>query len=222
MNNDYKQNCICCSSKTIDSNRFDVKTNCSHFQKTIIGLRCKNCNALLCANCILAIHEAIVDINYDVHLEYTNYVESLKRFVSTKNYYPSNDFVGHCCIITRLRKSEREKNIQRTNHMKRKNIEKSSFGGSFCLPEYNLLIGTSTTCMDVFGLGKDDNLEPTLHFVLDEECASELSSEGVSPQLFRPTSWSKYERTFDIVLPHDFKNNSVKVSHFFNKLILVY
>ena len=70
--------------------------------------------------------------------------------------------------------------------------------------------------MDVFGLGKDDNLDPALHFVLDEECAFKLSSKGLLPQLQRPSSWRKYETTLDIVLPHDFKNYTVKVSQFIN------
>ena len=72
--------------------------------------------------------------------------------------------------------------------------------------------------MDVFGLGKDANLDPSLHFVLDEECASKLLEKGLVPQLQRPNSWRKYDTTLNIVLPHELKNTTVKVSIYMDNI----
>ena len=56
--------------------------------------------------------------------------------------------------------------------------------------------------MDVFGLGSDKNLDPILHYVLDENCAYQLQQDGYYPSYIMPDNWISYQTSCDIELPH--------------------
>ena len=77
-----------------------------------------------------------------------------------------------------------------------------SFGGAFALPEFNLLIKTETTSMDVFGIGVDYGTKPWWHYVVDEECAKSIMKQGIYPSLTIPANWASIKRDIYITLPH--------------------
>ena len=86
-----------------------------------------------------------------------------------------------------------------------------SFGGAFALPEFNLLIKTETTSMDVFGIGVDYGTKPWWHYVVDEECANSIMKQGIYPSLTIPLNWSSIERDIYITPPHYLNNKKVKM-----------
>ena len=65
-----------------------------------------------------------------------------------------------------------------TKRKVKENTNELFIGGSFCIPEFDLMIQSSDKCMDVFGIGHDTEQEPLLHYVLDEKCANELNNNG--------------------------------------------
>ena len=127
-------------------------------------------------------------------------------------YFPT---MGHCCIINEKRLSLRANEKQGSRTLKRSLFndkeESTHYGGSFCIPEYKLMIKNSTSSMDVFGLGSDKNLEPILHFVLDENCACKLRKDGYFPSCVMPDNWVSYQTSCDIQMPHVLSGKKNKV-----------
>ena len=123
--------------------------------------------------------------------------------------------MGSCCIINENRTRTRTHENQELGALKRSllkdNEPSKHYGGSFCIPEYNLMIKNCTSSMDVFGLGSDKNLNPILHFVLDEKCACQLHKDGYFPSCVMPENWVSYERSYDIQLPHVLSGKKKKV-----------
>ena len=53
-------------------------------------------------------------------------------------------------------------------------VTNSPLGGTFVIPEFNLIVPTCFKSMDVLGLGGEDNLNPRIHFVNDEQNGLDL------------------------------------------------
>jgi hypothetical protein len=71
------------------------------------------------------------------------------------------------------------------------------------LPEFRLFVPSSDTCMDVLGLGKETKtLDARWHFVLDENKAEILLTEGAQPKMNMPDTWSVHTKRVKVDLPH--------------------
>jgi hypothetical protein len=101
-------------------------------------------------------------------------------------------YIGPCCQINRqykkggvVRQSAKECADNSNSYPTDK--DRPMIGGCMCLPEFRLLLPTSTTCMDVVGLGGEDipnyKLKGRWHYVIDEEFAEGFASRGVFPTL---------------------------------------
>ena len=214
-----KTYCLCCSSRTIEINQFRIK-NSVDYQSTVIGLRCSNCSQLLCVNCIRKLSDALVSIQNDIHSDYENYVSIIHQFRHNSTMTIDKPFIGHCCAI-KLRRQQQIDTGNGSNYckdklLKRKCINASGeniqhYGGAFCIPCYKIMIQTDTNSMDVFGIGDDYKQDALIHYVIDEQCASELMFQGIYPQTKKPLNWKTVRKDIEITLPHVITSHKKKV-----------
>ena len=200
---------MCCSCRSIELNRVNAFSNIKDFQTTDIGLVCVQCKQFICQHCIKKVQEKLQVIGHDFDPRFEDFVNNIMQYESSCNDL-DKDYIGHCCII----KNNKILN-NKSSGPKRKvveNINEMSFGGSFCIPEFELMIESCDQCMDVFGIGHDTDQEPLLHYVLDEKCANELKNNGYQPLMDMPSDWITYEMQFEITLPHVIKEHNKKVS----------
>ena len=197
--------CICCSARSIQPTRFSMSNMSDHQEKNELGLRCARCHRLLCCNCIYKLAEAIMPIKNDIHRDYSSFVENVISYSGTCYKTSPDNYIGHCCLIEVKRNEE----ISVENQLKRKqqiegrnNCHNTNYGGSFCIPEYQMMVMVNTTSMDVFGIGKELQQNGLLHYVLDEKCAQSLMKKGFYPSNRMPNSWITIKKDIAINLPH--------------------
>ena len=186
-------------------------TNIKDFLKTNIGLECIQCGQFICKDCITKIKEKLKTIGDDADPKFKQFVRNIMKFESSSKDL-EEEYVGHCCIIKNSKIVNN--NSCRTKRTVEENTNQLSFGGAFCIPEFDLMIQSSDECMDVFGIGHDTEQEPLLHYVLDEKCANELSNNGYKPQMNMPVDWITYEKHLEITLPHVINQQNKKVSKY--------
>jgi len=134
-----------------------------------------------------ALHERMSKDRHKFHEDFESYMNSVDTFLE-ENETPAG-YVGSCCIISqhveeevRLEEMKNETNI--SDHFS------SVAGGTFCLPEFNLLIGSNTTSIDVFGLGEETDTKGFWHSVLDEQhCRNIERSASKKVNRTIPDSW---------------------------------
>ena len=119
------------------------------------------------------------------HPGYNEYMKGIDIFLEEPHSNPKN-FLGSCCIISQqvdkeltggeptmesdsspLPPSKKHKLIDSVDRSG--TCYTSECGGTFCLPEFNLLVGGNDKCIDVFGLGSDCNVPAVWHCFLEEE-----------------------------------------------------
>ena len=220
--NEATKNCMLCSAMTIELKRFDPMKNSRDYQGTRRGLTCIKCGKFICEHCIAKLTPQLKLKKKYIRLDCIDLVSNIIEYDSdNKN---NLDYVGHCCLFD-YHIAGRASDIS-TKRKKRFNDACNSdniksYGGSFVIPEYHLMIANTTTAMDVFALGKDKELAPVIHYVLDEENANELASSGIFPCVKVPQSWQHFKRVITITLPHSIFDEETTVSLLICKLYSV-
>ena len=180
--------CILCSCRTIEKSQ-SSSSNSVCYQQINTGLECSLCHQMVCSNCVNELSSHFKLREADIHPEFMDYINQIHQFSTTGYSLTYNNYVGHCCLLHI--KCENKRNLKR-KQMSSSPIPMSfnipKFGGSFCLPEYNLLIANDTTCMDVFSLARETNISPSMHFVVDEEYAKAMIDQGNYPTTEMPSS----------------------------------
>ena len=133
------------------------------------------------------------------HPDYDEYMKGIDIFLEEPHLTPKN-FLGSCCLIrAHVQKEPSVEPLLLPPSKKHKPIDSvyssgtcvtSETGGTFCLPEFNLLVGGNGKCIDVFGLGRDTNVPAIWHCFLEEEhCmyVEKSTSKKVSKTL--PCTW---------------------------------
>ena len=150
------KNCLCFSFRKIEHKQFRPGSNSNCYQTTRKGLKCSNCNRLICSNFVNQLATSLIAKRNEIHEEFQSFASSIIECSKTGYLKTSNNFIGHCCLINLRCENEHKLKTTLSNN-KRATIDEKppvSFGGSFCLPEFSLLIGNNTNCMDVFALGQ--------------------------------------------------------------------
>ena len=159
---------------------------------------------MICKDCIVDLSHQFESKKHLIHDEFKVFVQSIIEYSKKGTLKESCRFIGHCCII-----DGKCKDIIKSSQSFRKraiigtpsNLKKS-FGGSFCLPEFYLLIKNDDTCMDVFSLGAEENLNARLHFVVSDECANNIMNNNICPNVIMPPSWTSDIINIRINNPH--------------------
>lgn len=186
---------------------------------------------MICCDCIEELCQK-VNPTKNLHKYHTHSQPFLRHLVQYQNEYKQiPNFIGHCCLINQFygeesygrdkckvsgnkhsRKDDTHLGLQRTAELS-PTLKSIRLGGCFVLPEFGLLLPTTTSEMDVFGLGDDrEGLKPRWHFVLDEEIAVNLMMEGARPKEDVPDSWKVIETTLLVASPHCLAQKKKKVS----------
>ena len=205
-----RKNCLGCSFRTIEYYRFSL-TNNKTFQKTEEGLTCSRCGCLLCKDCATILYQDLAKNRTKFHSDCNPFLNGLETYVLTNGKKHPKNFIGHCCMIS-VMYPPRKKGSQVRNTVDVDDCQEGTFsiGGSFCLPEFKLLIPIDEKGMDVFGVGKDEEADARWHYVISEKHAAEIHSRGVFPSHEMPSSWTCVEKNLNIQLPHDL-NHKQKV-----------
>ena len=204
--------CLCCSYTTIEYANVKEGQVLRNFQESDHGLRCKVCARLLCTDCVLDLSKQFVSKRHLIHDEFLPFVDQILLYAKERKF-PTN-FIGHCCMID-VRRNEQmkfETSMRKIPLLQNPKSEMYSYAGAFCLPEFRLLIKNFTKCMDVFSLGAEESIRPALHYVVNDECASQLMENGIFPSMDLPANWSRKHTNVSIILPHLLKDKSMKYS----------
>ena len=194
--------CLGCSPELIKVSReanFNKRSACHKH------LVCCRCNRYLCRSCVEKLVEAIAPDRRRIHPDYNDYLSGLDQFLECGKA-PDN-FVGNCCSIaenmSHKRISEKKVSIM-------KNRKQSMLGGLFCLPECCLIIENDLRCVDVFGLGKDKNIDCSPHCVLSPSYYDDFVSTK-KPMTHVPSRWFCDEVVVeDVCSPHDLQGTKKK------------
>ena len=198
--------CIGCSESTIEISQVRP-SNSKSFQETYSELSCSKCGRFLCSNCIQSFHLSIESKVHDIHDDCMHFINGIREFCKTSGKSLYSNYIGHCCIVSMYydRKKRKINTIPGVNATSFNNVSESyisGVGGCLVLSEYNLIISHDESAMDVIGLGRDINFDPSWQFVVDEVNASYLRSCGVEPIRSIPDSWNISRHTITVVQPY--------------------
>ena len=159
---------------------------------------CVNCYGYICDRCVADVVPAINSKRKRYHEHCTACVEGLNYF--NDNGKQPVDYIAPCCLLRVNRPPKLVFDNKRKNLGDR--ITSSPLGGSFVIPEFRLIVSTCFDSIDVLGLGREDNLNPRIHFVNDEQNGLDLQAAGVVPLTEMPESWEIETTIMHIRLPH--------------------
>ena len=122
-------------------------------------------------------------------------------------HYKKDAYNSNCAPLDSRRKRIRKTILAHSEP----DLQTIRLGGCMALPEFELLIPSNDTCMDVLGLGKETNkLDARWHFVLDEDKAEKLLTEGARPQMNMPMTWRMHTKRVKVDLPHTISTRKTK------------
>ena len=179
---------------------------------------------MLCVSCVADLHKGLNSKRKSLHSECDEFVSHIDAFHSSSGKVTPEGFIGHCCLISKYSTSPSENKLPpeqqpTTCHNMTRDNSKSEgtiIGGCMCLPEFKLLIPTDTTCMDVIGLGSENDprakLQGRWHYVIDEEFAAAVASRNVYPKEsdIPPDEWTFRDIKMKVPLPHSLTGKDIK------------
>ena len=177
----------------------------------------------MCESCVADLHKGLISKRKSLHSECDEFVRHIDTFHTSRGKVTPEGFIGHCCLISKYSTSPRENKLppeQPTtcHNMTQDNVtsEGTIIGGCMCLPEFKLLIPTDTICMDVIGLGSENDprakLQGRWHYVIDEEFAAAVASRNVYPKEsdIPPDEWKFMDIKMRVPLPHSLTGKDIK------------
>ena len=186
-------------------------------------MKCTSCNNVLCELCVADLIKGLQSKRKSLHSECNGFLRDIDAFHTSRGKVTPEGFIGHCCLVSKYSTSpsENKQNRERPttcHNMTQANGQREGaiIGGCMCLPEFNVLIPTDTTCMDVIGLGSEDDphakLEGRWHYVIDEEFAAEVASRNVYPKEsdIPPDEWKFMDIKMRVPLPHSLTGRDIK------------
>ena len=196
--------CVGCGQTTHQIRR---PTNAKMTSRSSHHLTCSQCNRFFCLKCVQELHGEMQRDRHNFHQDYDTFMNSLDSFLVEPHVTPHN-YIGCCCMIRNKINALKHASVAATSvsPSPRKKIKtcNSITGGSFCLPQFRLLIASDEQCIDVFGLGKEEGIPPYWHAVMDQRhCENLESTTSKRPATTVPSTWST-ERVFvrNTDLPH--------------------
>ena len=223
-NRNRNNNCLGCSYRTIEYRQFSQKKNSNCYQKTRVGIKCSSCNRVLCESCVAGLLKGLKSKRNSLHSECDEFVRHIDTFHNSRGKVTPEGYIGHCCLISKYStspsgsKSPTEQRPLTCHNMTNDNgaSEGTTIGGCMSLPEFRLLIPTDTTCMDVLGLGSENDrgekLKGRWHYVIDEEFAAGVAARNVYPKdsHMPPDDWTFRDIKMSIPLPHSLTGRDCK------------
>ena len=133
------------------------------------GMQCSKCKRFACVTCLQKIITKIPKRNWDV------WCKSVNHFVATKQVRPV-PFIGHCC----------EHNIEKKTPLRDTSHQGPLSDGDLFLPEFQLLIKTSFSTVDIHALAPDRStkLAGAWHCTIQMEDAIAFNQKGLHPKAF--------------------------------------
>ena len=192
-----------CSFQSIEQKQFKPVKNANDFQEVRTGVICSQCKGLLCSLCVSDFLGQIDLKCHRYHDDTTPLLNGLRTYTSGNDV--ATDFVGHCCYIKNLRDIEMQSERKKVECQKRKRTMYSGqnvLGGAFVNPEFQLIVPTCFDSIDVVGQGKETDLPPRWHFVVDEEDAQKLDEMGIQPDTNQPRHWNFEKKLIYTYEPH--------------------
>ena len=150
------KSCLGCSYRTIEKSQ-SKEGNCKCYQEANRKcLMCVNCYGYICDRCV-------ADVVPAINSKRKRYYEHCTACVEGLNYFNDNgkqpvDYIAPCCLLRVHRPPKLVFDNKRKNLGDR--ITSSPLGGSFVIPEFQLIVSTCFDSIDVLGLGREDNLNP--------------------------------------------------------------
>jgi hypothetical protein len=201
--------CLGCSFQTADTkSRGFLAGITNHFEYDTAApkLRCISCGCYFCLECVKILHNKIHTGSQVYHRDCDDIIKGFQEFAESNGTIHPKNYLGSCCTIKENRNAIRETESNPTPGRK---LKRTQLGGAFCIPEYNLLIPTDFLVMDVMALGKDDNLNGILHYVIPEEQALQLAEDRINPSTVRP-EWFIEDRNVNVFMPHETKRSDAR------------
>lgn len=216
----FAKKCLICNSTSIEQKQYDINKNSKSFQQHYIkGLQCINCKRFICHSCIILFTDAIKP-NKNLskyHNDMHQWLRSIQLY--TSKHQQIDNFIGHCCLLsTQTIKKRKYSSLSnphitsrpfttREDDIKSITCPSLQLGGSFVYEQLQLIIPTSFDHCDCFALGKEKNLPPITHYVLDEIYAHELMSNNSIPKIIErdiPSNWNVWFEDVTVNVPHNF------------------
>ena len=86
-------------------------------------------------------------------------------------------------------------------------------GGSLTYPEHEMMIGTTTKCIDVHALGAEkDKLPAALNMGFRKEFASKVTADGMDPSMMTPGDYLDFIGNIKLRPPLALPSNKCKLS----------
>ena len=172
------------------------------------GIHCHWCQKFLCDKCIMGVWPQIKAKQHLLHSDTDPFCCGLEKYYESKGETVPLDFVCHCCMIS----VHRDKACAEEESMIPPSIQ-GLIGGSLGYPEYEVMIGATTKCMDLHALGAEKDMLPAVaHMGFGEEYGSRVTEANMDPSTTMPEDYLDFMTNITLRPPHALKSDKYKLS----------